>query len=172
MTQLKTNKRVLAVFWLQVLPQSFRHTNCILHSLDTRGEVLAITSEHSENKVCRCKNTNSFQHAVEHFEKGMLTTLQTNRALPQAGHSAGATSLLTATLRHPVLQTFVYQIGEGNRRVENAKSLSSATLNIGNFWLKKHAEWTGQDVLCNSFFVFYFIKSQAYVTLDFGFCFV
>lgn len=30
-----------------------------------------------ENRVCCFKNTNSFQHAVKHFAKGTLNTLQT-----------------------------------------------------------------------------------------------
>lgn len=47
----------------------------------------------------------------------------------------------TITLQHLVLQLHIYQIQEGNRRIQNAKSLSSAIINIGYFWLKEHAEF-------------------------------
>lgn len=155
-------------------PKLHRHTNCMFHSLDMRGKVPAITSEHSREQSLPLQKHKHFPACSQALWKGMLTTLQTEQN-PTASWALSWCTLptQTAALRHSVLQIFVYQIHEGIRRGENAKFLSSAIINIGNFWLKKHAEseWTGQDVLCNSFCLFVlFYKIPG--LCDTGFCFL
>lgn len=77
MTQLKTNERLLVVFWLQALPKASQaYTSC---NSFTRYKGLGPSQNFRAFQRTNCcfKITKNFQHAVKHFEKEMLNTLQT-----------------------------------------------------------------------------------------------
>lgn len=101
MSQLRTNERLrlLVVFWLQALPEASQaYTSC---NSFTRYEGLGPTQNFRAFQRINCHFiiTKSFQHAVKHFEKGMLNTLQ------------------TATLENSVLQVSICQVYEDTEEI-------------------------------------------------------
>lgn len=96
MSQLRTNERLrlLVVFRLQALPKASQAYTS--YNSFTRYEGLGPSQNFRafQRINCRFIITKSFQHAVKHFEKGMLNTLQ------------------TATLENSVLEVSICQVYE------------------------------------------------------------